>query len=102
MLSTVITPIPVIRPLTDAEFQAWKHKFIPWYAREKVTSGAWAESDAVEQARQEFGLLLPGGKDTKDNYLYAVLAAQYIQVGVLWFAMKDRGSARIACGFPHT
>lgn len=88
--------MPAIRPLTDAEYVAWKHETIPVYAREKVASGAWAESDAMDKARAEFESLLPGGKETKDNYLFAVLGADDAQVGVLWFAAKDRANARIA------
>ncbi|HEU4670855.1 MAG TPA: GNAT family N-acetyltransferase [Dyella sp.] len=88
--------MPIIRPLTDAEYTAWKQETIPAYAREKVASGAWTESDAVEKARETFESLLQDGRNTKDNYLFAVLDADDIQVGVLWFAVKDRANARIA------
>jgi len=88
--------MPFIRPLTDAEYAAWKQESIPAYAKEKVASGAWAEVDAVDKARVEFESLLPSGKDTKDNYLFAVLDANDARVGLLWFAVKDRANAQIA------
>ena len=91
-----VMPMPAIRPLTEAEYAAWKQGTIPSYAREKVASGAWAESDAIDKAQAEFESLLPDGRDTKDNHLFAVLDADGSQVGVLWFAVKDRANTRIA------
>ena len=90
------TPMRVIRPLTDAEYAAWKQDTIPSYAHEKVKSGAWDQAGALEKTRQEFESVLPGGKDTKDNHLFAVVATDDTQVGVLWFAVKDRATARVA------
>lgn len=88
--------MPTIRPISDAEYDAWVQETIPSYAREKVASGAWDESDALEKSKQELATLLPGGKETKDNHLFAVVGANGTQVGILWFAVKDRGKARIA------
>ena len=90
------SPVPVIRPLRDVEYTAWKRESVLAYARDKVESGAWDDSDAVEKATQEFEALLPLGLNTKDNHLFAVLASDGTHVGVLWFAVKDRAKARIA------
>lgn len=88
--------MPVIRPMTAAEYAAWTQQTVPAYAAEKVASGAWAAADALDRARQEFESLLPDGQDTKDHFLYTVLSAEDTPVGVLWFAVTDRANARIA------
>lgn len=88
--------MPVIRQISDAEFAAWVDETIPAYAKDKVASGAWAEAEALEKSKAELHSLLPDGKETKDNYLYSVLAEDGKRVGMLWFGVKDRAGSRIA------
>lgn len=88
--------MPVIRPLSDAEYAAWVEETIPAYASDKVASGAWVAAEALEQSRAELQSLLPDGRDTKDHYLYSILRADGGRVGMIWFAVKPRAQARIA------
>ncbi len=88
--------MPVIRPMTPDEYAAWKQSSIPAYAQEKVVSGAWRADEALQKATQEFDSMLPDGLDTPDHHVNAVLADDGAAVGVLWFAVKERGSTRIA------
>lgn len=85
-----------IRPVSDAEYEAWLEAAVPAYASDKVASGAWPQDTALEQSRNEHQELLPKGKDTPDNYLYAIVDSSSKQVGFLWFAAKLRAKGRIA------
>jgi ribosomal protein S18 acetylase RimI-like enzyme len=88
--------MPVIHPISDAEFATWVDEIVPAYAKDKVASGAWTEVEALEKSRAELGSLLPDGRETKDNYLYSVLAETGEHVGMLWFGVKERAGSRIA------
>jgi ribosomal protein S18 acetylase RimI-like enzyme len=86
----------MLRPMSDAEYAAWAVESVIAYAKDKVTSGAWAETDALEKSRAELNALLPDGRRTRDNFLYSVLAEDGARVGMLWFAIKERAQSRIA------
>ena len=88
--------MPVLRPISDAEFAAWTAHTIPAYAKDKVASGAWLEAEALEKSRAALEALLPAGKETKDNFLYSVVSEYGERVGMLWFAVKERAGSRIA------
>lgn len=88
--------MPVLRAMTEPEYQVWRAQEVRAYAADKVASGAWTAESAVELSRREHASLLPLGKDTPDNYLYAVVDVNEAPVGVLWFAVKERASIRIA------
>lgn len=88
--------MPVIRPISEAEYADWLTRIIPAHAREKVESGAWVEAGALGKSKAELESLLPDGKDTKDNFLYSVLAEDGERVGMLWFSIKERAQASIA------
>jgi len=88
--------MPVLRPITDAEFSAWLSQAVPAYAEDKVISGAWPQEGALETSLKEHEALLPNGKDTPNNHLYTILDSSRTQVGVIWFAAEDRGSNRVA------
>lgn len=86
----------VIRPISESEYAAWVRETIPGYAKEKVASGAWSADGALEKSKAELESLLPDGRDTKDNFLNAILAEDGAPVGMLWFAIKERADGRIA------
>ena len=86
----------VLRPITAAEYDAWLETVIPGYAEEKVASGQWPASSALERSLKEFAELLPQGRDTEDNHIYTILGAEGECVGTLWIAVKDRADRRIA------
>lgn len=87
----------LLTSLTPAEFMDYKATSMPMYAREKVSAGEWAEADALQLAREAFDLLLPNGLDTPDHHLFGLReAADEPLLGVLWFAVRQRASDRIA------
>lgn len=85
-----------LRPFTESEYLAWRDETIPAYATDKVASGAWSAEESLEKSRAEFEALLPDGKDTTDNRLFAVLSEDGTRVGMLWFAVKARADRKIA------
>jgi ribosomal protein S18 acetylase RimI-like enzyme len=88
--------VPVLRPITDAEFAAWLEIVIPAYAEDKVASGQWSSESAPDLSRKEYAELLPLGKDTENNHIYTVLSMDGDPVGTLWFVAKDMANRRIA------
>ncbi len=86
----------VLRPITDAEFDAWRAATIPAYANDKVKSGQWSAESALELSRKAVEELLPQGPATPDNYLFTILDLADNPVGTLWFAAQDRGGTRVA------
>ena len=83
--------------LTPAEFMDYNATSIPMYAREKVSAGEWAEADALHLARGAFDSLLPNGLESPGNHLFGLReAADGPLLGVLWFAIRQRASDRIA------
>ena len=82
--------------LSPAEFADCKSTSIPTYASEKVSSGEWAEFDALRLAREAFDLLLPNGLDTPQNHLFGLReTVDGPLIGVLWFAVRQRAADRI-------
>ena len=88
--------LPVLRPITDDEFELWLTTAIPEFARDKVSSGQWPEDAALELSRKAYAELLPQGRTTPKNHLYAVLDQEGATVGTLWFAEQERAGRRIA------
>jgi len=86
----------VIRPITEAEYEAWLADVVPGFAADKVASGQWREDEALERSRQEYDALLPQGRHTPDNPVYSIDDAEGRHVGVLWLALQQRGKERIA------
>jgi len=44
-----------LEPMTEAEFQSFVEPAIAEYAQGHVTDGQWAEEEALEKSRKEFG-----------------------------------------------
>ena len=83
--------------MTEPEFLAYLAVAIPEYARGKITSGQWAQADALALSRQGYTELLPSGLATPDNFLFTVRdGASSAPIGMLWFAAQARGDQRIA------
>ena len=89
----------ILRPMTQPEYDAWVAETIPAYAADKVASGQWPQSTAMEQPKKENDELLPQGLDTPDNHFFTIVDAAGAPVGMLWFAVKTRFDARIAYVF---
>lgn len=86
-----------LAPLTPGQFDDYLSHALPAYAREKVTSGQWAEAQALELARQEVARVLPQGLSTPHHRLFSLRnGASDTDVGMLWIAEQERGGRRIA------
>jgi ribosomal protein S18 acetylase RimI-like enzyme len=88
--------MPVLRPMTQAEYVEWLKETIPGYAADKVASGQWSQDESLQLSKKEYEELMPQGLATTDNFLYMIEDSDSNPVGVLWFAVKKKFNARIA------
>lgn len=74
-----------LKAMSEMEFSDYLKGAIPAYAKENTESGRWEETDALERSKKEYELLLPQGRDTKDNYLFNVIEnTSNNKVGYIW------------------
>jgi ribosomal protein S18 acetylase RimI-like enzyme len=85
-----------LEPLTEAEFQAFLEPAIAEYAAEHIRGGRWSEAEAPEESRKEFMQLLPDGVHTAKQHLFSIRDEAGAQVGMIWFAERERGADRSA------
>ena len=86
----------VLRPMNAPEYAAWLAATVPAYSADKVTTGRWAEDQAVELATREYEQLLPKGFETENNYFFVVLDESGSSVGSLWFVEAPRIGYKVA------
>jgi ribosomal protein S18 acetylase RimI-like enzyme len=87
-------------PMDPADFPAYLESSIRDYAVDKIRSGQWKESEAIEKSRAEYARYLPDGLDTKDQFIYSIVDESNQQkLGVLWVEVKMDESPRTAFGF---
>lgn len=85
-----------LRPMTEAEFEAWRVPNQENYAREKEKEGLSPE-DARAVAEKSFRELLPAGPASPDQYVSLVVEAGSDQaVGAIWWGVQNHGSRRVA------
>lgn len=75
-----------VRPLTDAEFPAWREYGLPRLARTMTERGLSAE-EAARRSAASFETLLPGGASTRGAAL-RVLAHEGADVGRIWVELE--------------
>jgi ribosomal protein S18 acetylase RimI-like enzyme len=89
------TDIPVrelrLRPVTAAEFEAWRAKVIPRYAAAHQRTGYSAEQ-AKSLAERTTDKLLPAGQETPGMLLLSAETGDGAPLGMVWIAL-DRPSA---------
>lgn len=83
-------------PMTDAEYRAFVDEAIPAYAADKVASGQWLPSEALERSKSSLAELLPRGRDTPDHLLFTLVDEGRVAVGMLWIAAVEQAGQRIA------
>jgi len=86
-----------LEAISPAEYKTWLTQAIRDYAEDKVSSGNWDASEALDRSGAEFHRLLPDGPATPDNFIFSLMApnastkageeAAPVSVGVLWFAL---------------
>ena len=89
-----------LEAISPAEYKTWLTQAIRDYAEDKVSSGNWDASEALDRSGAEFHRLLPDGPATPDNFIFSLMApnastkageeAAPVSVGVLWFALPRR------------
>jgi ribosomal protein S18 acetylase RimI-like enzyme len=79
-----------LRPMSQAEFEAYRTSSVRGFAQEQVRAGKWHPDQALQLAEEGFKQLLPDGVDTRDHHLFTVRAeTDGKRVGILWFAVRN-------------
>lgn len=79
-------------PMTESDLHVYLQNAIEEYAQEHVKAGNWHPSEALQQSEKEFQQLLPDGVASKDQYLFSIIDATGLKVGLLWFAVRYQSS----------
>ncbi|MDF3299747.1 GNAT family N-acetyltransferase [Streptomyces tropicalis] len=82
-----LPPGSVARPMTEAEFAAWRESEAEHYAHTWAERGV-PEAEARAKARRDLEQLLPDGLATA-HARFSVLEHEGTRVGVLWLARRD-------------
>ncbi len=75
------------RPMTGAEFEAWRTYQSEQYALSWIERGV-PEAEAYAKARRDHEQFLPQGPDT-ENMLFSILEQEGTRVGTLWVALRE-------------
>jgi len=79
-----------LRPMTEAEFEAFAAEVVTDYAADKVSAGTWAADEALALSSASQVALLPPGLATPGHHHHSMVAADGTVVGALWFAEQQQ------------
>ncbi|MEI8406666.1 MULTISPECIES: GNAT family N-acetyltransferase [unclassified Kribbella] len=83
------TPPVTLRPMTEAEFEVWRHRNAESFAAGMGPARGLSPEEAIEVAHREVDKLLPDGRDTENHVIW--MACDDDQpVGSLWITTKPR------------
>lgn len=88
--------MPVLVPMSEADYTAFAESTVLAYAADKVASGQWAQEQSLELAQRALTDLLPDGLRTAGHYLFTIRDDSSEPVGRLWIAAQERGGHGIA------
>jgi ribosomal protein S18 acetylase RimI-like enzyme len=77
-----------LRPMTAAEFEAFRDEAVVGYAGDKVRAGIWTLEVAAQKSGTEFDELLPDGLATKSMLLFTAEDEFGQPVGALWLCLR--------------
>ena len=80
----------VVRPMTSAEFEAFRSRLVREYAAEHVRAGNWTADEAEARSAEQTAELLPQGVETPGMLLLMAETAGGEPVGHLWVALERR------------
>ena len=80
-----------VRPMTDAEFAAFRTRAITGYAAAHVDAGNWSPERAEELALKETDELLPQGPRTPGMLMLVAETEEDGTVGLVWIALERDG-----------
>jgi len=83
-----------LRPMSDAEYEAFHSKLVDEYARVNVEAGNCLEEESLELAKKFLDQLLPQGKGTPRVLLLSADNSRGDYVGYLWIALDRPGTAK--------
>src|SRR5438094_4746017 len=79
-------------PMNESEFHAYRKDAIAQSACEHIKADQWTPGEALKLAEQEFLHRLPEGLASPKQYLLKIEDELFgMQVGVLWFTVRDEG-----------
>jgi ribosomal protein S18 acetylase RimI-like enzyme len=84
-----------LRPMTAAEFGAWRASAIPGYAAAHERTGGWSAERAKSRAERQTDRLLPAGPETPGMLLLSAETLEGAVLGMVWIAL-DHPSAGFA------
>ena len=85
-----------LRPMTDAEFEAFRERSVREYGAEHVRAGQWAAEESEERASAEFLQLLPQGAGTADHYLQVIVdGGSGARLGEVWYCLLRPRAGRL-------
>lgn len=87
-----------LTPMTPARFASYMRVSIKAFADALHGAGGFSPEEAVAESRRQFTENLPDGIETAEQFLYSV-EVDGREVGILWFALQNRGSERHAFVF---
>ena len=83
-----------LRPLRDAEFEAWRRQVTDGYAAEIETLGDTPHRAALSKAKADMAAILPDGLETPGHWIFAIeLGAE--RVGRLWLAERTMDGRQV-------
>jgi GNAT superfamily N-acetyltransferase len=85
-----------VRPMTAAEFGAFRSRLIREYAADHVQAGNWSEDEAQERAASQTDGLLPEREHTPGTLLLMAEAAGGEPVGHVWIGLTNTSAAGAA------
>ncbi|MDA7025089.1 GNAT family N-acetyltransferase [Bacillus sp. CLL-7-23] len=75
---------PLLKPMSEQDFEEYKSYTINHYAMEKVKAGLWTVAEAMEKAEEQFQRLLPNGLNSTNHYLWSIVNEEKDVMGWLW------------------
>ena len=84
------SPVELV-PTSEEDFHSYLQSQILEYAKEKVKSGNWAESEAFDLSTKSFTNLLPEGRETSGHSIMSIVdSISKDKVGVLWVEWNNK------------
>jgi len=83
-----------LRPLRDAEFEAWRREVTGGYAAEIETLGDTPHRAALSKAKADMAAILPDGLETPGHWIFAIELESEV-VGRLWLAERTMDGRQV-------
>jgi ribosomal protein S18 acetylase RimI-like enzyme len=86
-----------LESMNGHEYTSFIQREINDYAKENVVAGRWSPDEAMAQSKKAHENLLPGGRETANQYFFIVREeGTRDEVGALWLAIFEQGKEKEA------